>query len=84
LGITDDPLPNKDHILDVMKVISTISYNKLPLNNHGNEICGNVAVSKHAQIHEDTELEPRRCADVHRSNGQLVTVMTYMSSMSIS
>jgi hypothetical protein len=59
----------------------TISY---PLNNHGNEIYGNVAVSKHAQVHEDMELEPRRCADVRKSNGQLLTVMTYMSSMSIS
>jgi hypothetical protein len=54
------------------------------LNNHCNEICGNVAVSKHAQILEDMELEPRKCADDHKSNGQLLTVMTYMSSMSIS
>jgi hypothetical protein len=59
----------------------TISY---PINNHCNEICGNLAVSKHAQIHEDMGLEGRRCADACKSNGHLLTVMTDMFSMSIS
>lgn len=78
------PLPNKDHILDVMKVISTISYNKLPSQQSLQWNLWKCGSQQTWTDPEDMELEPRRCADARKSNGQLLTVMTCMSSMSIS